>query len=181
MSRIAPLEPPYPPQVQEQFDKVMPPDVPPLVLFRTVATSTRAWDKLRGGSLLDRGPLTLKEREIVIDRTCALNTCEYEWGIHIAFFKSPAKLTDEQVRATVLGAADASCWNEAEAALIAAVDALHHRATWTDAEFAALKRHYDSDKILEIIQLCGAYRTISYFCNALQLPLESIGARFPEV
>ncbi len=138
MSRIAPLEPPYPPQVQEQFDKVMPPDVPPLVLFRTVATSTRAWDKLRGGSLLDRGPLTLKEREIVIDRTCALNKCEYEWGIHIAFLKSPAKLTDEQVRATVLGAADASCWSEAESALIAAVDALHHRAAWTDAEFAAL-------------------------------------------
>ena len=179
MSRIAPLEPPYQPQIREQFDKVMPPGVPPLVLFRTVATSTRAWEKLRGGSLLDRGPLTLKEREIVIDRTCALNRCEYEWGVHIAFFKLPAKLTDEQVRATVLEAADASCWSEAETALLAAVDALHHRCAWTDAEFAALNRYYDSEKVLEIIQLCGAYRTISYFCNALQLPLEPNAVRFP--
>lgn len=180
MSRIAPLEPPYPQQIQEQFDKVMPPGVPPLVLFRTVATSARAYEKLRGGSLLDRGPLTLKEREIVIDRTCALNRCEYEWGVHIAFFKPAAKLTDEQVRATVLEGSDASCWSEAETALIAAVDALHHRATWTDAEFTALTQHYSNDKILEIIQLCGAYRTISYLCNALQLPLEPNGARFPD-
>lgn len=178
--RIAPLEPPYPPEIQEQFDKVMPPGVPPLVLFRTVATSTRAYDKLRGGSMLDRGPLSLKEREIVIDRTCALNRCEYEWGVHIAIFQAPAKLSDEQVRATVLGNSDASCWSEAEKTLIAAVDALHHRSTWTDQEFAALKAHYDNDKILEIIQLCGAYRTISYFCNALKLPLEPTGARFPK-
>jgi alkylhydroperoxidase family enzyme len=178
--RIAPLEPPYPLEIQEQFDKVMPPGVPPLVLFRTIATSARAYGKLRGGSMLDRGPLTLRDREIVIDRTCALNRCEYEWGVHVAFFQTPAKLTDEQVRATVLGGADAPCWSMAEQALIAAVDALHHRSAWTDDEFAALKAHYDSDKILEIIQLCGAYRTISYFCNALKLPLETTAARFPK-
>lgn len=178
--RIAPLEPPYPPEIQEQFDKVMPPGVPPLVLFRTIATCARAYGKLRGGSMLDRGPLSLKEREIVIDRTCALNTCEYEWGVHIAIFQAPAKLTDEQVRATVIGGANATCWSDPEKALIAAVDALNQRATWSDAEFAALQAHYDNDKILEIIQLCGAYRTISYFCNALKLPLEPTAARFPK-
>ncbi|NGX95376.1 MAG: carboxymuconolactone decarboxylase family protein, partial [Candidatus Afipia apatlaquensis] len=80
MSRIAPLEPPYAPEIQSQFDAIMPPGVPPLVLFRTVATSERAYRKFRNASLLDRGPLTLREREIVIDRTCALTRCEYEWG-----------------------------------------------------------------------------------------------------
>lgn len=178
--RIAPLEPPYAPEIQEQFDKVMPPGVPPLVLFRTVATSARAYVKLRGGSLLDRGPLSLREREIVINRTCALNGCEYEWGVHVAIFQAPAKLTDEQVRATVLGDADATCWSEAEQALIAAVDALHRRSAWTDDEFAALKAHYNNDRILEIIQLCGFYRTISYFANGLKLPLEPTAARFPK-
>ena len=33
-----------------------------------------------GGSLLDKGTLSLRQREIVIDRTCALNQCEYEMG-----------------------------------------------------------------------------------------------------
>ena len=55
------------------------------------------------------------------------------------------ELSDEQVRATVHGEADAPCWSAAEQALIAAVDALHHRATLSDAEFAALSAHYDDD------------------------------------
>jgi hypothetical protein len=49
---------------------------PPLVLFRLMAGHPRGSEKFRGGSLLDRGPLSLREREIVIDRTCALNACE---------------------------------------------------------------------------------------------------------
>src|ERR1700730_14637680 len=166
MSRIAPLEPPYAPDINGQFDRIMR-GAPPLMLFRVMASHLRAWSKFRAGSLLDRGPLSLREREIVIDRTCALAGCEYEWGVHVAIFATPARLTGEQVGATVTGAADAACWSEAEQALIAAVDALHHRATWSAAEFDAMKRHYSEAQILEIIQLCGFYRTVSYLANAL--------------
>jgi len=179
MSRIAPLEPPYASEIQAQFDRIMR-GAPPLMLFRVMAGHARAWEKLRGGSLLDAGPLSLREREIVIDRTCALNRCEYEWGVHVAIFAAPAKLSEEQVRATVHGPADAPCWSAAEQALLAAVDALHHRATLSEGEFAALSKHYDDDKVLEIIMLCGAYRTVSYLCNGLRLPLEANAARFPQ-
>ncbi len=178
MSRVAPLEPPYAPDIQAQFDRIMR-GAPPLMLFRVVASQPRAWQKLTAGSLLDGGPLSLREREIVIDRTCALNKCEYEWGGHVAFFARAAQFTDEQVRATVRGAADAPCWSEAERTLIAAVDALHRRSTLSDSEFADLKAHYDEAKIFEIIQLCGVYRTVSYLANALDLPLEQNAARFP--
>jgi alkylhydroperoxidase family enzyme len=178
VSRIAPLEPPYGGEIQEQFDRVMR-GAPPLMLFRVVAGNARAWEKFRGGSLLDRGPLSLREREIVIDRTCALTACEYEWGVHVATFASAAHLNEEQVRATVLGAADAPCWSEAEQALIAAVDALHHRATLSEPEFKALSAHYDDAKIFEVILLCGFYRTVSYLANGLDLPLEQNAARFP--
>src|SRR5438067_1137790 len=68
--RIAPLEPPYAPEIQQQFDRIMR-GAPPLVLFRVMAGNARAWEKFRAASLLDRGPLSLREREIVIDRTCA--------------------------------------------------------------------------------------------------------------
>jgi alkylhydroperoxidase family enzyme len=178
VSRIAPLEPPYQPEIQEQFSRIMR-GAPPLILFRTIAGNARAWEKFRAGSLLDRGPLTLREREIVIDRTCALTGCEYEWGVHVATFARAAHLTDEQVRATVLGGADAACWSESEKSLIAAVDALHARATFDDAEFKALSAHYDDAKIFEIILLCGFYRTVSYLANGLDLPLEANAARFP--
>src|SRR3974390_856198 len=126
MPRIAPLEPPYEPEIQGQFDRIMR-GAPPLMLFRVVASNPRAWEKFRAGSLLDRGPLTLREREIVIDRTCALNACEYEGGVPVAPFAQAARLSEAQVRATVREGADASCWSASEQALIAAVDALHAR------------------------------------------------------
>jgi alkylhydroperoxidase family enzyme len=178
MSRIAPLEPPYAPDIQEQFDRIMR-GAPPLTLFRVLAGNARAWEKFRAGSLLDRGALALREREIVIDRTCALTGCEYEWGVHVTTFAGSAHLTDEQIRATVLGKADAACWSAAEQALIAAVDALHVSATLSSEEFKALSAHYDDAKIFEIILLCGFYRTVSYLANGLDLPLEPNAARFP--
>jgi alkylhydroperoxidase family enzyme len=180
MSRISPLNPPYGPEIQAQFDQIMR-GAPPLMLFRVVAGHARAWQKFRAGSLLDRGPLSLREREIVIDRTCARTGCEYEWGVHVATFAAAAHLTDEQVRATVLGDADAPCWSQSEQALVAAVDALHARATLSEAEFQALSAHYDDAKVFEIILLCGFYRTVSYLANGLALPLEEKAARFPRM
>jgi alkylhydroperoxidase family enzyme len=179
MSRIAPLEPPYAPEIQGQFDRIMR-GAPPLMLFRVIASNPRAWEKFRSGSLLDRGPLSLREREIVIDRTCALNGCEYEWGVHVATFAQAARLTEVEVRATVHEGADAECWSDAEKALLAAVETLHARATLSDDEFARLASHYDDAKIFEIILLCGFYRTVSYLANGLRLPLEEKAARFPE-
>lgn len=178
MSRIAPLEPPYPPEIEAQFDRIMR-GAPPLMLFRVLAGQARAWEKFRAASLLDPGPLTLREREIVIDRTCALSGCEYEWGVHVAIFARAAGLSDEEIRATVHGGAAASCWSQAEEAMIGAVDALHHRSTLSEAEFAALSAHYDEARILEIMLLCGFYRTVSYVANGLRLPLEATAARFP--
>jgi alkylhydroperoxidase family enzyme len=80
----------------------------------------------------------------------------------------------------VHGAAEDRCWSEAEQALIAAVDALHDRATLSDAVFADLSAHYDEAQIFEIILMCGFYRTVSYLANGLALPLEEKAARFPK-
>src|ERR1700690_3006434 len=179
MSRLAALQPPYASEIQQQFDRIMR-GAPPLLLFRVIAGNARAWEKFRAGSLLDKGPLSLREREIVIDRTCARTGCEYEWGVHVAAFAAAAGLSDEQVRSTVLGEADAPCWSAAEQALIAAVDALHARATLSDAEFKALSAHYDDTKIFEIILLCGFYGTVSYLAKGLRLSLEEKAARFPK-
>ncbi len=179
MPRIAPLVPPYQAEIQGQFDRIMR-GAPPLMLFRVVASNARVWEKFRAGSLLDRGPLSLREREIVIDRTCALNGCEYEWGVHVTTFAHAAGLNETEVRATVREGAAATCWSPPERALIAAVDALHARATLGDDEFAALSAHYNDAKIFEIILLCGFYRTVSYLANGLKLPLEEKAARFPD-
>ncbi len=178
MSRIRPLEAPYTDEVRHSFDRIMK-GKEPLLLFRVIATSERAWAKFRNGSLLDRSPLGLRDREIVINRTTALANCEYEWGVHVAVYAKQAELTDEQIDATRNAGPSAPCWSGAEQALIAAVDALHVRATLDRAEFDRLREHYDDDQILEILMLCGFYRTVSYVANALDLPLERTARRFP--
>lgn len=179
MPRITPLDPPYAPELQANFDAIMK-GAPPLILFRTLAVSDRAWRKFRGGSLLDRGPFSLRQRELIIDRVCALLGNEYEWGVHIRAFAQAARLTPDEIAATVQGGSSAPIWTDAERALLAAVEALHAKATLDDAAFEAIRRHFDADQILELMLLCGFYRTVAYLCLGLKLPLEAGAARFAD-
>jgi len=178
MPRIPPLEPPYEARLQAQYDQIMPPGALPLVLFRTIAVSERAWRKFRGGSLLDGRLISLREREILIDRTSALAGCEYEWGVHVTAFAKAARLTEAEIAATCSPTGDADTWSAAERALIAVADALHATATLSEEAFDGLRAWFDDAQILEIIMLCGFYRTVAYLSNGLNLPLEPGSARF---
>ncbi len=127
LAAIAPLEPPYAPDIAAQFDRIMR-GAPPLILFASSPATPAPGRNSVPAAMLDRGPLSLREREIVIDRTCARTGCEYEWGVHVATFAQAAHLTEEQLRATVTGLPMRHAVSPAEQALIAAVDALHERA-----------------------------------------------------
>ncbi len=179
MPRISPAEPPFEPQIAAALERIMPAGVPPLVLFRTMARSPRVFARMFAGALLDKGPLSLRQREIVIDRTTARLGCEYEWGVHIAFFAERAGLTPDQSAATVAGPSDAPCWTAGEQALIGLVDDLVDRRTIGDERWRALRAHFDETQILEAIALVGYYHTISFLCVGLDLPLEPYAARFP--
>src|SRR5215475_4694967 len=122
MTRIAPAAPPYEPHIAAELLRIMPPGVEPLVLFRTMARSPRVFGKMFAGGLLDKGPLSLRQREIVIDRTTARLGCEYEWGVHIALFAGKVGFGEAEIAATVADASD--CWSDPEQALIALVDDL---------------------------------------------------------
>jgi len=177
--RVEPVAPPYSPELQAIFDKIMPAGVPPLTLFTTLARVPRIYDRFRAGSLLDRGPLSLRQREIVVDRTCARCGCAYEWGVHVAFFATRVQLTPEQIRATVHGATDDPAFQAEERLLVRLVDELHDGATVSDELWEALPKAFSLEQIFEAIALVGFYHTVSFFANGLRLPLESFGAPFP--
>lgn len=179
MIRIAPATPPYPTAIAEALHRIMPPGIEPLVLFRTMARSPRVFAKMFAGGLLDKGPLSLRQREIVIDRTTAQLGCEYEWGVHIALFAAKVGFGAAEIAATVAGTPDAACWSAPERPLIALVDDLVDHRTLTDATWTALARHFDEAQILEAIALVGYYHTISFLCRGLNLPRETWSARFP--
>jgi len=179
MPRIAPANEPYPADIATALARIMPAGVAPLVLFRTMARNPRVFEKMFAGGLLDKGALSLRQREVVIDRTTARLGAEYEWGVHIAFFAEKVGFDAASIAATVHGPADAPCWSADERALLAAVDDLVDRRTIGDAAWTALTAHFDEAQILEIVALVGYYHTISLLCRALDLPLESHAARFP--
>lgn len=175
MTRIAPASPPYPPAIAQALDRIMPPGTEPLALFRTMAKSPRIFEKMFAGGLLDKGPLKLRQREIVIDRTTARLGCEYEWGVHIALFAQKIGFSEREIAATVHD----GDWPADEQTLIAIVDDLVDRHTISNATWRAAKAHFDETQILEAIALVGYYHTISFLCRGLNLPLEPWSARFP--
>src|SRR5258706_5466230 len=126
--RPPPLGPPSAPPVHAALDRIMPSGVPPLALFRTLAVNERVFLRVMAGGLLDRGSISLREREIVIDRTCARCGSEYEWGVHVAFFAERVGLTAAQVAATCAPEPEADAVPDRERLLIRLVDALPDRA-----------------------------------------------------
>jgi alkylhydroperoxidase family enzyme len=178
-ARIAPAQPPFAAEVQAALDRTMPPGMPPLVLFTTLARDARLFGKFFAGGLLDRGHLTLRQRELVIHRTTALNRSEYEWGVHVALFAARVHLTPPQLHSTVHGGADDACWSDEDRLLLRLCDALHASSSLDDALWAALRERFSEEAMLELLLLAGFYRTVSYLTNALQLPLEANAARFP--
>jgi alkylhydroperoxidase family enzyme len=177
--RIVPAAPPYAPDIQTRLDRIMPPGVEPLVLFRTLARDPRLFERFMGGGLLDRGHLSLRQREVVIHRVTAQCGSEYEWGVHAAFFAKKAEFDEAQLRSLVRGAADDACWQPEDRLLIRFCDALHAECDIGDELWAELRGSFSEEAMLELLLLAGFYRTVSYLTRALRLPLEPFAARFP--
>jgi hypothetical protein len=179
-ARIAPLDPPYPPEIQAEFDKIMR-GAPPLLLFRTAAHNPRVLQRMMAGSLLDRGSISLRSRELMILRTCARCGAKYEWGVHIAIFGAKAQWTPEQIRSTVHGGAEDSCWAAEDGLVIRLADQLHDTARVDDTLWKELAARFAPAQLLELIKLAGLYHGVSFMINAVGVQHEDFAPRFPDL
>ena len=184
-TRVNPVCPPYPPHVAEQLEAMMPPGVPPIVLFRTFVRNLPMTVAMSGwGSyeLSKRLSLSMREREIIIDRTCARCRCEYEWGVHVAFFAQRAGLSGEQITSLTHGGASDPCWaDERDRLLIEATDALHDSANIADDLWRRLARIFSDGQLLDLTMLAGWYHAVSFTANAARVAREDRAPRFAEV
>jgi len=183
--RIAPLEPPFEAAVSDQLRSMMPPGVPPIALFRTfvrnpsMAAAMQPWGRHQLGRSFAVG---LREREIVIDRTCARCGCEYEWGVHVAFFAARAGLDAAQVASLTHGGPGDPCWgDERERLLIRLVDELHDSADVGDELWQELRHRFDESQLLDLLLLCGWYHAISFTARVARVPLENGTPTFDSV
>ena len=179
-TRIAPIEEPFPPEIQAEFDKIMR-GAPPLLLFRTVARNPRVLQRWFAGGLLDKGSVSLRLRELMILRTTALCEAEYEWGVHVATFGAKAEWTEEQVRSTVRGGSNDSCWSEQERSVIRLADELHATSSVGEESWRGAASSFSAEQLIELVMLAGSYHAVSFMVNAFGVQHEASAPRFPGV
>jgi alkylhydroperoxidase family enzyme len=180
--RLAPLAPPYAPDLQALLTRMTPltaPDI--LALFRTLAHHPVLAERMTGwgGFLLSRkASLPVRDREIVIDRVCARCGAEYEWGVHVAAFAEAAGLDAAQNAAIADAGGSLELLPERDRLLVRLVDELHETSTVSDGLWAELAAVWTPAQLIELLMLAGWYRAISYVCNAARVPLEPWAATF---
>ena len=176
--RISPVAPPYPAEIQAEFDKIMR-GAPPLLLFRTVARNPRVLQRFFAGALLDRGSISLRLRELMILRTCAQCGAEYEWGVHIAAFGAKAEWTPEQMKSTVHGGSQDDCWSAEEKSVIRLADQLHATSSVGEALWREASGAFSPEQLIELVMLAGLYHAVSFMINAFRVQHEEFAPRFP--
>jgi alkylhydroperoxidase family enzyme len=184
MARIEPLAPPYEPEAEEQLRRMTPPGTDPIGLFRTMARNVALAEAIQGvgGHLLSRRlSVGVREREIVIDRTTARCGCEYEWGVHVAFFGGRAGLSAEQVRSLTHGRPDDACWDQPrDRLLIRMADALHEASDVGDDLAKELHAEFEDAQLLDLYLLAGWYHAISFVARGAGVEPEAGAPRFAD-
>jgi alkylhydroperoxidase family enzyme len=170
--RIVPLEPPYDDDAAAALELLG----PPIQLFRVLARYPALARGVTGwGSyyLSRRSGLTLRQRELVIDRTTARCGADYEWGVHLAVYAEKVDLTAEQVDSLATGEYSDACWADpGDRAVLRAVDELHESCDLGDATWSSLVDEVGEHGALDVVLLAGWYHAISYAVRVLRLPLE---------
>jgi alkylhydroperoxidase family enzyme len=184
MARISALEPPFTADVSTQLASMMPPGRPPIGLFRTFARNLPMTVAMSQWGRYELGPqlsLTMREREIVILRTCARCGCEYEWGVHLMVFAHRVALTRAEVASLTHGSPDDPCWTAGrEPVLIRAADALHDSSDIGDELWRSAREALDERQLLDVLLLCGWYHAISFAARAARVELEPGAPRFAD-
>jgi hypothetical protein len=183
--RIPPLDPPFAPDVADQLESMMPPGAPPIGLFRTFARNLPMTAAMSGWGRYELGrglSLTMREREIVILRTCARCRCEYEWGVHLMFFADRVGFSRDQVTSLTQGSPENQCWTSGrERVLIRVADALHDSADLDDELWRDAREALDEPELLDLFLLCGWYHAISFAARAARVAPEPGAPRFAEI
>lgn len=164
-SRITPAGAPWSPVVETRLKTL-----PPLLLFRVLARDDRLFARFMDGGLLDKGHLTLRERELAILTVCARNGSDYEWGVHVDLLAQAAGFTPAEVAATAQTYAD---WTGRDDMIVRLCDALQASCEVDDEFWSELRAEFSEMALLELLLVIGKYRQVCILTNVLHLESEA--------
>ncbi len=128
-----------------------------------------------GGTLLSRGELSDRDRELLVLRTARNCRAEYEWGQHELAGRRIG-MTDTEI-AEILGEGNLESGHDR--ALVRVADELHATARLSDESWNTLIAHYSEGQIIELLFLVGQYHLVSFVLNSLEVEREPGVPGFP--
>jgi alkylhydroperoxidase family enzyme len=155
--------------------------MPSINLFRLFARNRPMAEAMRGWGTYELNKelsLSMRQRELVIDRVCVRCGAEYEWSVHVSFFGERVGLDRSLVASLVHGGPDDACWSSEESAILRAVDELHESNDLGDETWTVLTSFLSDEQVLDLLLLAGWYHAISYAARATRIPLEDGAPRF---
>jgi alkylhydroperoxidase family enzyme len=156
-------------------------DGPVLNIFRTLAQHPKLLKRwlVFGSHVLGRSSLGAREREILILRIGYLCRSAYEWGQHVKIALGSG-LTQTEIDAIPAGPdAPGARWTELERALLRAADELHEDCFVSDATWATLAKHLDTQQLMDVIFTVGQYNMVAMALNTLGVQPEPGLPKFP--
>ncbi len=118
---------------------------------------------------LNKGKLPFRVRELIILRVGWLCQAPFEWAQHVKAGKRAGLSSDEIDRVT-RGSADPE-WNEADAAILRAVEEMFDDAMIAEETFATLEKYFSMEQLVEIPFTVGAYQATAYLQNSWRFRL----------
>jgi alkylhydroperoxidase family enzyme len=151
-----------------------------LNIFATLVRHPRLFKRWSafGGTLLVRGELPARHRELLILRTAWNCGADYEWGQHARIARG-CDLSDDEINRVVEGP-EARGWSPTEASLLRASDELHRDSSISDGTWADLAATYDEHQLIEICMVVGQYHLVAFTLNALGVEREPGVEGFPD-
>ena len=169
--RIDPITPGTRPELAEQEAQIMAERGRISVLYQVLLNSppiAHGWEQMLS-AVRNRSSLDAGLRELVILRVAILNRAPYEFEAHVPHALAAGKTQDaiDAVRSPSLP--DEAPWTEAERAALRMTDAMTRDIEVPDALFAEVRKHFDSQGLIDLTATIGAYNMVSRFLVALQI------------
>ena len=162
------------PDLRETFG-----DGPILNIFRTLAHHPKLMKRwlVFGNHVLAKSTLSARDREIAILRVGYLCQSGYEWAQHVVIGKNSG-ISEAEI-ARIAEGPDAAGWTGAERAILQATDELHDDQFVSDATWAALGAHYETQQVMDLVFAVGQYHLVSMALNTFGVQLEEGSANLP--
>lgn len=144
-----------------------------LNIYRTLANHVdlyNRWSPL-GQFLLNGSSISARHREMAMLRMGWLCQSPYEWSQHARIAKASAGMTEPEIRA-IAADPNSSLWSETDRAVLRMADELRYDAMISDATWAALRKTYSDQQIMELFYTSAQYQLVSMALNTLGIQIE---------